>query len=51
LFFCLTVAVVVASVSAFFAVNLDTCLKNQVAAVKEGFNFSDMMNEITEVTD
>jgi len=49
--FCLTVAVAVASVSAFFAVSLDTHLKDQVAAVEEGFNFSDMVDEITEVAD
>jgi len=43
-------AVAVTSVSAFFAVSLDTHSKVQVAAVREGFDFSDMMNEITEMT-
>jgi uncharacterized metal-binding protein len=60
LFFCLAVAVavvsvsvffaVVTSVSVFFAVSLNMHSKNQVAAVKEGFDFSDMMNEITKMT-
>jgi len=43
-------AVAVISVSVFFAVSLDTHSEIQVAAVKEGFNFSDIMNEITEMT-
>jgi len=62
LFFCLAVtvtvilvsvffAVTVISVSVFFTVSLNTHSKNQVAAVEEDFNFSDMMNEITEMTD
>jgi hypothetical protein len=50
LFFCLTVTVAVVSVSVFFTVSLDMRLKNQVTAVEEGSDFSDMMNEITEVT-
>jgi len=61
LFFCLAVAVavvsvsvffavVVTSVSVFFAVSLNMHSKNQVTAVKEGFDFSDMMNEITKMT-
>jgi len=44
-------AVTVTSVSVFFAVSLNMHSENQVAAVKEGFNFSDMMNEITKITD
>ena len=43
-------AVTVTSVSVFFAVSLNIHSKNQVTAVEEGSDFSDMMNEITEVT-
>ena len=51
LFFHLTVAVAVTSVSVFFTVSLDMHSKNQVTAVKEGSDFSDMVNEITKMTD
>jgi len=44
-------AVTVTSVSVFFAVSLNMHSENQVAAVEEDFNFFDMMNEITKMTD
>jgi len=43
-------AVAVTSVSAFFAVSLNTHSKNQVTAVREGSDFFNMVNEITEMT-
>jgi len=49
--FRLTVAVAVASVSAFFAVGLDTRPEDRVAAVEGGSDSSGMVDGITEVAD